>query len=383
MKVFFAQRGNCYDEDDKRAILELLDQPVTFNKWDAIKRFEKEFKDYIGAGFALSTTSCTSALHLALRGVDLRPGDEVITTPMTWVATSNVIMLEGAKPVFVDVEPDTLNIDPDKIRAKITNKTKAILPVHYSGHPADMDKIQAIAKEFSLFVISDAAHAIGAEYKSKRIGSFEDLAAYSFYTQKNMSTLGEGGMVTTNQEDVIERIKLYQNHGVKYVNNYVGSAKLEEPWYRDCVMVGNNYRMSEGQAVIGSVQLKKVDKFNAKRRQIAEYYSKLLKDISGIITPIEKDYAKSSWHFYVIKIEDSFGLNRNEVYHRLKELGVETSVHYTPLTHFIPYQALGYNVNDFPIAEAAYKKILSLPLHVKMDEAQVEYVVEMLKTIKK
>ncbi|MBI5077314.1 aminotransferase class I/II-fold pyridoxal phosphate-dependent enzyme [Candidatus Falkowbacteria bacterium] len=382
MKVYFAQRGNIYEDDDKKAIIDLLEKPIEYNKWDVIKQFEREFSAFAGAKYALSTSSCTTALHLALKGIDIQPGDEIITTPITWVATANVIMLEKAIPIFVDVEPDTLNIDADKIEEKITAKTKAILPVHYSGHPANMDKIMDLAAHYNLPVISDAAHAIGAEHKSRRIGSFEHFAAYSFYTQKNISTLGEGGIVTASTVEAMEKIKLFQNHGIKYLSNYAGSAVLEKPWFRDCVQVGYNCRMSEGQAAVGITQLKKVERFNAIRKKLAGLYSELLKNIEGITIPNEKDYAKSSWHFYVIKIEKDFGLARDAVYHKLNELGVQTSVHYTPLHYFAPYQTLGYRMGDFPIAENAYEKILSLPLHLYLDETQVHYVVDSLKQSK-
>jgi len=382
MKVLFAQRGNYYDEEDKKALIDLLDQPPAFNKWDLIKQFERDFQEYVGANHALSVTSGTSALHLCLKGIDVKPGDEIITTPMTWVATANVIMLEDAKPVFVDVEPDTLNIDPTKISEKITSKTKAILPVHFAGHPVDMDRIMTIADENELVVISDAAHAPGAEYKSRKIGSIGHLTAFSFYTQKNISTLGEGGMITAADAELMERIKLYQNHGVRYLNRYVDPVSLEKPWYRDCVEVGYNYRMSEGQAAVGITQLRKLGKFNEVRQRFAQLYSELLNGIEGITLPVEKEYAKSSWHFYVIKIEKNFGLSRDEVVHRLRECGIETNVHYTPVHYFAPYKALGYKHGEFPFAEAAYEKVLSLPLHVGMDETQVNYVADMLKQLR-
>jgi len=383
MKVAFAQRGNYYDEEDKKALIDLLDQPATYNKWELIKQFEHEFREYVGANYALSVTSGTSALHLCLKGIDIKPGDEVITTPMTWVSTANVIMLEHAKPVFVDVEPDTLSIDSTKIGEKITSRTKAIMPVHLAGHAADMDSIMTIAEENGLAVISDAAHALGAEYKLQKIGSIGDLTAYSFYTQKNISTLGEGGMITAVDEEVMERIRLYQNHGVRYLSKYVNPESLEKPWYRDCVQVGYNYRMSEGQAAVGITQLKKLEKFNEIRRRFARLYSELLSDVEGITLPVEKEYVKSSWHFYIVKIEENFGLSRDEVVRRLGECGVQTNVHYTPLHYFAPYKALGYKPGEFPVAEAAYEKVLSLPLHVSLDDGQVEYVANMLKQLKR
>lgn len=383
LKVPFASRGNYYDEEDKKALVDLLDKESTYNKWEIIHKFEDNFKKYIGAKYTLSVSSATAALHLCLKGIDIGPGDEIITTPMTWVATSNVILIEGARPVFVDVEPDTLNIDASKIRGKITSKTRAIIPVHFAGHPVDLDPIMKIAKENNLAVIGDAAHALGAEYKDKKIGSIENLTAFSFYTQKNISTLGEGGMITADDEETFEKIKLYQNHGVLYLNKTKGKEHLEKPWYRDCIQIGYNYRMGEGQAAIGITQLKKLEKFNEIRRHFARLYTEMLSDVKGITVPVEKNYSQSSWHFYVVKIEENFGLSRDEVVLELLKCGIQTNVHYTPLHYFAPYKALGYKQGEFPVAEAAYEKVLSLPLHVSLDDAQVEYVVDMLKQLRR
>ena len=382
MKVPFASRGNLYDDDDKQALMDLLDGPSTFSKWPVIHGFEDKFAEYIGANHAISVTSATAALHLSLKGIGIKPGDEVITTPVTWVATSNVILLEGARPVFVDVEPDTLNLDAAKIEEKITGKTTAILPVHMAGHPVDLDPMIQLADKHGLHLIGDAAHAPGAEYKGKRIGSVEDIGAFSFYTQKNMSTLGEGGMVTVKDPEVFERINLYQNHGVQYLNKVQDPELMAKPWYRDCVLAGFNYRMGEAQAAVGITQLKKLDRFNETRSQLAAAYSELLSGVVGITPPVEKAYARSSWHLYIIQIEDEFGMTRDEAVRGLRELGVEANVHYTPLHYFLPYQEIGYKLGDFPVAEAAYEKIMSLPLNASMDTSQVEYVVESLKTLR-
>jgi len=378
MKVPFPNRGNFYDKDDINAVLSMLDVASSDKKWEIIHQFEDDFASYIGAKHALSVSNATAALHLSLKAIGLKPGDEVITTPMTWAATSNVILLEKAKPVFVDVEPDTLNIDPSKIEEKITEKTKAIIPVHLYGHPVDLGPIMKIAEEHNLKVIGDAAHAPGAEYKNKKIGSIEHMAAFSFYTQKNMSTLGEGGMVVTDNSDFFEKLKLYQNHGVEYLKSI-----KEKPWFRNCIVPGYNYRLSEGQAAVGITQLKKLDSFNKKRRELAKIYSELLGKVEGITMPIEKDYAKSSWHIYSIKIEKDFGVSRDEVCLNLNKLGVGSNVHYTPVHYFLPYQKLGYKKGDFPVAEEAYEKIISIPLSVNMEREQVEYVVECLREIRK
>jgi len=383
MNVSFAQRGNVYDENDKNALLNLLGAQENFNKWDVIREFESEFHKYIGNKYAVSMSSGTAALHLCLKAIGIEPGDEVITTPMTWVATSNVVMLEGAIPVFVDVEPDTINIDSKKIVEKITSRTRAILVVHFAGHSVDLDEIMKIAEKHNLVVIGDAAHAPGSLWHDKKIGAVEHLTAFSFYTQKNISTLGEGGMIVTDNEEYYKKIKLLQNHGVIYRNNQKNASISKQPWYRDCRYVGYNYRMSEAQAVVGISQLAKLDIFNAKRRALADYYNELLKNMSGIQLPVEKYYATSSWHFYIIKIEDDFGISRDELFIKLKKIGIETSVHYTPLHYFIPYKELGYNHGDFPVAEDLYRKVLSLPLHLGMNEALIQFVVEGISSFNK
>jgi len=381
MKVKFAQRGNHYSAADLQAVQQVLKAPRDYNKWSTIRGFEKQFAEYCSAHQALATSSCTTALHLCLKGIDLKKGDEVITTPWTWVATANVILLEHARPVFVDIRPDTYNLDEAQLESRITSRTRAILPVHFAGHPCEMDQIMALAKQYDLKVISDAAHAIGASYRGQTIGSFEDLAAFSFYTQKNMSTLGEGGMVTCNQPEMMEAMQLYQNHGVRYLNNSANAADLERPWYRDVVQVGNNYRMSEVQAAVGTTQLDQVAAFNATRCQFADQYSHLLKSIPGLTIPTVLEHVQSAWHFYVIRIGTAFGLNRDQLYRVLGERGIETSVHYTPLYYFKPYADLGYQKGDFPVAEQAYEEVLSLPLHPGLTDDQVSYVCETLKQI--
>jgi len=381
MKVAFAQRGNHYDASDLEAVRKVMEAPESYNKWITIREFEKQFAQFSQSRIALATSSCTSALHLCLKGIELQEGDEVITSPWTWVATANVVMLEKARPVFVDIRPDTLNIDETLIEAQITPRTKAILPVHFAGHPCEMEVINKIARKHGLYVISDAAHAIGAEYQSEIIGSTEDLAAFSFYTQKNMSTLGEGGMVSCQDDAIMERMKLYQNHGVKYLNNYTDSTQLDRPWYRDVVQVGNNYRMSEVQAAVGMTQLKRVPEFNAIRSKYAHQYSEMLRDIPGIITPTELSHVTSSWHFYVIRVNEAFGMTRDELYQRLQGAGIETSVHYTPLHIFKPFQDIGYMPSDLPVAEAMYEKVLSLPLHPGLSDAQVRYVADTIRDL--
>ena len=341
MKVPFPMRGNIYGIDDIISLLDVLNRYDNSVKFETIRRFETLFADYAGAKHAISLTNATAALHIGLKAIGIEPGDEVITTPISWVASSNVILVEDAKPVFADIESDTLNIDPESVAEKITSKTKVIIPVHYAGHPVDMDAIMELASDHNIKIIDDAAHAIGAEYKGKRVGSIgSDISAFSFHSQKNISTLGEGGMAVTMDDGFAAKIKILQNHGVQYLHKIQEKAIEEKPWYRDCVEAGYNYRMSEGQAAVGISQLNKVDRFNAKRRELAEEYTRLLKSVDGIKTPIEKDYARSSWHLYVIQVEEGYGMSRDDLLLGMGKRGIGASVHYTPIYLFLPYQRI-------------------------------------------
>jgi perosamine synthetase len=376
--VPFPMRGNYYDLNDLDSLLKVLNTNENSVKFEVIKKFESIFSNYIGVKNAISLTNATSALHLALKAVGIQPGDEVITTPITWISTSNVILMEKCKPVFADVENDTLNIDINSISERITSKTKAIIPVHYAGHPVDMDGILDLSTDHDLMVIEDAAHAVGSRYKNKMIGSLSsDVTAFSFHSQKILSTLGEGGMATTDNTEIMEKMNILRNHGVKYLHEIDGEAIRKKPWYRDCVDVGYNYRMSEGQAAVGISQIKKIDTFKEKRKELVDQYSNL--KINGIKKPVEKSYSDSSWQFYVIKVEEEFGMNRDNLLLELDKRGIGTSVHYTPIYHFAPYK--NYYKNDCPIAEDSYNKILSLPLAPWLTKDDIKKVVSEIKQI--
>lgn len=372
-RVPFPMRGNYYTLDDLEHLMKVLNNNENPVKFQVIKEFEALFSEYIGVKNAASLTNATAALHLGLKAVGIKPGDEVITTPITWISTSNVILMENAKPVFADVEEDTLNIDPDCISEKITPKTRAILPVHYAGHPVDMDPIYELAGDHDLLIVEDAAHALGSKYKGKMIGSLpSDVTAFSFHSQKTISTLGEGGMATTDNDLIKEKIDVLMNHGVKYLHKYEDESVKKKPWYRECVDVGYNYRMSEGQAAVGMGQLEKLETFREKRKKLVKEYTELL-NTPGIRKPVEKSYSDSSWQFYVVRVEEEFGMNRDELLLELDKRGIGSSVHYTPIYHFAPYQK--YYKDDCPVAEENYKKILSLPLAPVLTEDDVKIVV--------
>jgi len=386
MKVPFYTYGNIYDELDIEEIKKIISSYDNKIKYKTRDEFERLFSEYIGCKYAISVSSGTAGLHLSLKAMGIKSGDEVITTPMTWVATANSILLCGGKPVFADIDKDTLNISVESIKERITNKTKAIIPVHHLGHPCEMDEINKIARENNIKILWDCALAIGSEYKGRKIGNGErDAHVFSFHSQKNISTLGEGGMITTNNKKIAEYVDIYRNHGIIYPDKHkYKNENLEiNPWFRECIGVGYNYRLGEFQCAVGISQLKKLEEFNKKRRELAQYYTKLLKDIKGIELPIEKNYAKSSWAYYIIKIkEKEFGMNRDKLFLELNKRGIGCHVHYTPIHYFEYYKNLGYKKGICKNAEECYGEILSLPLSPIMDKENIETITEEIMNIK-
>ncbi|HDI02675.1 MAG TPA: DegT/DnrJ/EryC1/StrS family aminotransferase [Candidatus Aenigmarchaeota archaeon] len=344
-------------EEEKKAVMEVLESGMLV-QGPRVKELEEKFAEYIGTKYAVATSSGTSALHLALLALGIGPGDEVITTPFSFIATANSILFCGAKPVFVDIDPKTFNIDPNKIEEKITNKTKAILPVHLYGHPAEMKPILEIAREHGLKVLEDCAQAHGAEYRGKRVGSFGDCAAFSFYATKNMIT-GEGGMITTNDEEIAEKIRKLRNHG---------QSKTYEH-----ETLGFNLRMTDIQAAIGLVQLKKLDKLNAKRAENAEFLTSELKDL--VQTPYVSPGVKHVFHQYTIKVN-----NRDSLLKKLNDSGIGARVYYPKPIHKQPlYQKMGYR-DSLPVAEKVSSMVISLPIHPALTEDDLNLIVDTIKS---
>ncbi|HJH27262.1 MAG TPA: DegT/DnrJ/EryC1/StrS aminotransferase family protein [Methanophagales archaeon] len=335
------------------------------------EEFEEQFAEYIGTKYAVALNSCTAALHLALNVLGINSG-EVITTPITFVSTAHAILYNNASPVFADVQEDTLNIDPHDIERKITGKTKAIIPVHYGGHVCDMDEILDIAGEHNLYVIEDAAHACGAEYKRKKAGSLSDIGCFSFHAVKNLAT-GDGGMITTNDKTVYEKLLELRWLGINK-STYQRDTKGYS-WYYDVESVGFKMHMNDITAAIGLVQLGKLDNMNARRHEIVKRYNETFADLNWIETPIEKDYAKSSLHNYAIKVKKG---DRNELITHLADKGVSAGVHYMPLYMHSIYKKLGIK-GDCPVADSVWRKVVILPLYPDMTEEDVKMVVEGVK----
>jgi dTDP-4-amino-4,6-dideoxygalactose transaminase len=345
-----------------------------------VKKFEDNFKNYIKCKNAIAVSSGTSALHLAYQAVGLRGGDEVITTSMTFVATINMLITLKVKPVFVDIEERTLNIDVEKIEGKISSKTKAIIPVHFAGRPAEMAKILHLAKKYNLKIIEDAAHAIGSEYKERKIGAIGDVTCFSFHPIKNMTT-GEGGMITTNDDNITKFVKLLRFHGISK-EAWSRYSKEGLPFY-EVVACGYKYNMMDIQAALGIHQLRKVDKFNQKRQILAYAYDKSLKGVKELILPpVECKYGKHSWHLYIICLKtEELTIDRNQFIIELKKRHIGCGIHFNAV-HLQPYyRRLGFKRGQLPITEYYSDRIISLPLFPTMKESEVSLVVKAIKEI--
>ena len=349
-----------------------------------VKEFEEKFATLVGAKYAVALNSCTAALHLALEVIGLKVGEEVITSPMTFAATAEVIRYFKAKPVFVDIQPDTLNIDPQKILAYLENtdisKVKAIIPVHFAGHPCDMDIIMEIAKKYNLKVIEDAAHAFPSKYKGKNIGVIGDITCFSFYANKNITT-GEGGMATTENKKWAEQMQCMSLHGISKDAWKRYTAKGS--WYYEIIAPGYKYNLTDIAAAIGLAQLEKVNIFWQRRKEIVSMYNQAFKEMPEIETPFLKNNIEHSWLLYVIKLKlERLSIDRNQFIELLREKGISCSVHFIPL-HIHPYyrHLYKYKPEDYPIAYSTYQRIVSLPLYPKMSEEDVKYVISAVKEV--
>jgi len=338
-----------------------------------VEEFEKAVAKYCGAKYAVVISSGTAALHAAYGVAGIGPGDEVITTPLTFAATANAVVYCGGRPVFVDIQEDTLNIDPKKIEKRITKKTKVIAPVDFAGHPCDYQEILKIAKKYKLLVIEDAAHALGSVYEGKKIGSFADMTILSFHPVKAITT-GEGGMVLTNNKNFYEKLKIFRHHGV------VKKPKMGG-WYYEIENPGYNYRLTDFQCALGLSQLRRLDKFIKRRREIAMKYNRAFRNIKEIITPTEREYVQSAWHIYVIQLQiDKLKVNRKRIFKALRKEGLGVQVHYIPL-HLQPFyrKNFDYKTGDFPMAEKYYQGAITLPLFPKMTNKDAERAIKVVK----
>ena len=345
--------------DIEKAVCEVL-RSGSYILGNNTKALEEELAEYTGAKYAIGLNSGTDALHLALRALDIGAGDEVITTAFTFVATTEAIGIVGAKPVFADINPDTFNIDPAKIEAAITPKTKAIIPVHLYGQPCDMDAIMDIAKRYDLYVIEDACQAMGAEYKGKKVGSIGDIGCFSFYPTKNLGTMGDGGLITTNAAHLKDRIIALRNHGgaVRYHHDEIGV----------------NSRLDEIQSAILRVKLPHLDSWNKLRREKAAYYNELFSACSDIITPVELDNTYCIYHQYTVKVP-----NRDEIFEKMREAGIGTMLYYPiPLHLQKVHEYLGVGKGSLPHTEKNTDIVMSLPMFPELTKEEQETIASTL-----
>ncbi len=365
----------CLDEQEEQAVIEVL-RSGWLTTGAKTRQFEQEFCDYTEAKYAVAVNSCTAAMHLVLASWGIGQGDEVITTPLTFCATIEAIEYVGAVPVLADIDPATGNMDPAQVERAISPRTKAIMPVHYGGLPCDMDALMYLAQHYGLRILEDAAHAAGAEYKGRKIGTIGHATAFSFYANKNMTT-GEGGMITTNDPDLADQCRILSLHGIsrdawkRYTE--VGT------WYYEVQTLGFKYNITDIQSAIGICQLRKLDGMNARRQQIAQQYHQAFREMDFVQTfpdplPTNRTHV---WHLYTILLNlSALRIDRAQFIEELRARNVGTSVHYIPIHYHPHYQRYGWKRGQFPHTESYYDRTLSLPLYPTMSDADVADVIE-------
>lgn len=360
------------DEEDIQAVIDTLRSP-NLTQGPKIAEFEQAIADYIGVKYAVAFCNGTAALHGACYAAGVGEGDEVITSPITFAASANCVRYVGGTVVFADIDAVTYNIDPIQIKSKITAKTKAIIPVDFTGQPVDIDEIMQIAKENNLVVIEDGAHSLGAAYKDRKVGTTADMTMFSFHPVKPVTT-AEGGIIVTNNEQYYRKLLKFRSHGIEQVPY---SSELGG-WYYEMTDLGYNYRMTDLQAALGVSQIKKLDQFITRRQEIAKTYTQLLKNVDGVIVPEQLEETFSGWHLYMIQLEKA---NRKQVFDAMRAANIGVHVHYIPVYWHPYYQQLGYKKGLCPVAEAWYERALTLPIHPQITNEDIEYIVAQLKAL--
>lgn len=369
------------DEEDIDAVIATL-KSGWITQGPKIREFEEKFAKHVGAKYAIALSNGTAALHLIALALGIKKDSEVITTPITFLATANAVLYAGGNPVFADIDPANICLDPAQVIKRITPKTKAVFAVHMAGHPADLQALQKICSERNLILIEDAAHALGAKYKNQPIGNsnYSKAAIFSFHPVKHITT-GEGGMITTNDGDLYEKLCALRTHGVvnqkdKFVSEYEG------PWQYEMQTLGFNYRITDFQAALGIQQLSKLDMFVEKRRAIAKKYNNSFKQLDQIILPSESQDAFHSYHLYVVQLKlEQLKKSRKEIFEALRSAGIGVQVHYIPIPRQPFYKNLGFKTEDYPKSEKYYQSAISLPVFPKMTDDQIDYVIRTVTNI--
>lgn len=364
------------DEEDINAVIDAL-QSDYLTTGPKVEEFEKAVANYTGAKYAVAVTNGTAALHIACLAAGITKGDEVITSPITFAASSNCVLYCGGKTVFADIEMDSYNINPLEIEKLITDKTKAIIPVHFTGQPCNMGEITRIAREHNLIVIEDAAHALGASYGEKKIGCISDMTILSFHPVKHITT-GEGGMILTNSKELYQRLKLFSTHGITRDEGLL--LKNDGPWYYEQQELGFNYRITDIQCALGISQLKKLPAFLERRREIAKRYDMELGNMKDLQLPPQKALRENAWHLYVILVPAK---RRSELFYSLRQAGIGVNVHYLPVYQHPYYQKNGYEEVHCTNAEEYYSRAISIPMYAGLTYELQTLVIEEIKRLMK
>ncbi|MEC0328209.1 UDP-4-amino-4,6-dideoxy-N-acetyl-beta-L-altrosamine transaminase [Paenibacillus macerans] len=366
------------DEQDIEAVVQVL-RGDFITQGPAIQAFERKVAEYVGAKYAVAFTNGTAALHGACFAAEIGPGDEVITTPITFLASSNCVLYQGGTPVFADIDMDTYNVNPSEIESKITERTKAVIAVDFTGQPVEIDRISMLAHDRNLVLIQDAAHSLGASYAGRKIGSWADMTMFSFHPVKHVTT-GEGGIITTDDDRYYERLLLFRSHGMTREPEKL--TRTDGPWYYEMQELGYNYRMTDMQAALGASQMDKLDDFIARRREIAATYNEFFSTLPGLVVPKQHPMAESSWHLYVIRwLPEYFAADRREIFEALRAENIGVNVHYIPVYLQPYYKGVGYCSGLCPNAEAYYNTAITLPLFPRMTDKDVADVMTAVKKV--
>lgn len=376
--TYLAYGKQKIDEDDINSVVKVLKGDY-LTTGPIVSEFENSVAKYVGTKYAVAVSNGTAALHMACYAAGISEGDEVLVPAITFAASSNCVLYCGGKPVFIDIDPKSYNIDINKIKEKITSKTKAIIPVDFAGQSVDMDSILKIAEEYNLIVIEDAAHALGSEYKNEKVGSKAHMTEFSFHPVKPITT-GEGGVVVTNSKELYEKMILFRSHGITRNSDLM--IENQGPWYYEQIDLGYNYRLTDIQSALGLSQIKKLDDFILKRREIVNKYNEAFKDLKEIVTPFENEYSKSGHHIYVLLLNlDKLKCGRKEIFEALQAENIGVNVHYLPVYLHPYYKKLGYKKGECPVAEDIYNRMITIPLFPSMSDKDIKDVIEAVKKV--
>jgi perosamine synthetase len=383
--------GNVYGPEEEKAVLDVLRKNAP-TSGEACIQFETDFAAYCGTKYARVTSNGTAALFVSLVALGVGPGDRVLTTPLTWIATAAAATTLGAEVDFVDVDPVTYNLDPNRLEEKLTPNTRVVIPVHLYGQCCDMDPILDLAEKHGFAVVEDACHTVGGEYKGRKAGAMGTTGCFSFHEQKNMSTLGEGGMVVTDDPGVFERVALYRSHCTRVYGKSTKYCRLDETkfpmgkrfWWQDFDDTGYNFRMTDIQAAVGIEQLKKLDAFNQRRIDNAAYLTEGLQDVPGLTLPTVASGCKHVFHLYPVQIDpEVYGMTKEDfVYDMLHQRGIKVGTHYIPLHWTTAFQKRGFRKGQFPVADAIAERIVTLPINPRQTHTALDYLIESVRALK-